>query len=76
MEKAKESAHAIAAFTLAQIPLWSQLKSGSLPRQVAAQMLRDGIEANAKGNAVNRKAAEMLQTVFEMVTKEDRPPAN
>lgn len=67
MDKPEESAHGIAAFTLAQIAVGSQLKSDNLPRQVAAQMLKDGIDANAKGNSVNRKAAEMLQTVLEIV---------
>jgi len=76
MSKPEESAHGIAAFTLAQIALWSQIKSGSLPVEVAAKMLRDGIAGNAKGNAVNQRAAQLLQTVLDMLTKGERPAPN
>ena len=76
MEKPERSAHGIAAFTLAQIALWGQLKAGTLPTEAAAKMLRDAIAGNAKGDEANRKAAALLQTVLDLVMKGSGPPAN
>ena len=77
MDKTDEAAgSAIAAFTLAQFAFWHQIQSGSLPVENAAQMLKQGVEANAKGSAANQKAAQILQTVLDMVTRDQRPRSN
>lgn len=67
---------AIAAFMLAQFAFWHQINSGALSREQAAEMLKQGVEASSTGGPANQKAAQMLQTVLDMVTREQRPPAN
>jgi hypothetical protein len=67
---------AIAAFMLAQFAFWAQINSGALSREKAAEMLKQGVEASSQGGAANQKAAQMLQTVLDMVTRDQRPPAH
>lgn len=65
---------AMAAFTLAQLAFWHQIKTGALDAGAAAQMLQQGVEANAQGGPANRKAAEKLQLVLDLVLKGQMPP--
>ena len=67
---------AIAAFMLAQFAFWHQINSGALSKEKAAEMLKQGIEASSPRGPANQKAAQMLQTVLDMVTREQRPPAH
>jgi hypothetical protein len=39
-------------------------------------MLEQGIAAHSKGDLTNRKAAQMLQTILDMVQRDKRSPVN
>jgi hypothetical protein len=67
---------AIAAFTLAQFSFWALIESGVISTDKAADMLAQGIGAHSKGDLANQKAAQMLQTILDMVQRDQRPPAN
>jgi hypothetical protein len=67
---------AIAAFTLAQFAFWGLIESGLISTEKASEMLTQGIAAHSKGDLANQKAAEMLQTILDMVQRDQRPPAN
>jgi hypothetical protein len=67
---------AIAAFVLAQLAFWHQINTGALPREKAAEMLKQAVEANATGGPANQLAAQRLQTVLDMVQRDQRPPAH
>ena len=75
-EQQQAAGSAIAAFTLAQLALWHQLKTGALPYDEAAQMLKQAVEANATGGTANQYAAQKLQMVLDMVQRSQRPPAH
>jgi hypothetical protein len=67
---------AIAAFTLAQFAFWGLIESGLISTEKASEMLTQGIAAHSKGDLANQQAAEMLQTILDMVQRDQRPPAN
>jgi len=67
---------AIAAFTLAQFAFWSLIESGIISTEKASDMLEQGIAAHSKGDLTNRKAAQMLQTILDMVQRDKRSPVN
>ena len=67
---------AIAAFTLAQLAFWHQINSGALSADKAAEMLKQAVAANAQGGRANQLAAQRLQTVLDMVQRDQRPPAH
>lgn len=67
---------AIAAFTLAQFAFWGLIESGIISTEKASDMLEQGIAAHSKGDLANRKAAQMLQTILDMVQRDKRPPVN
>jgi hypothetical protein len=69
-------ASAIAAFVLAQLAFWHQINSGALSREKAAEMLKQAVGANASGGPANQLAAQRLQTVLDMVQRDQRPPAH
>lgn len=67
---------AIAAFTLAQFAFWGLIESGIISTEKASGMLEQGIAAHSKGDLANRKAAQMLQTILDMVQRDQRPAVN
>jgi len=75
-EQQQAAGSAIAAFTLAQLAFWHQLKTGDLPYDEAVRMLKDGVEANAKGGPANQFAAQKLQMVLDMVQRSQKPAAH
>ena len=67
---------AIAAFTLAQFAFWGLIESGVISTEKAADMLEQGVTALSKGDSANRKAAQMLQTILDMVQRNQRSSVN
>ncbi|WP_439923141.1 hypothetical protein [Nitrobacter sp. JJSN] len=67
---------AIAAFTLAQFAFWALIESGVISTEKASDMLTQGIAAHSKGDLANQQAGQMLQTILDMVQRDQRPPAN
>lgn len=67
---------AIAAFTLAQFAFWGLIETGIISTEKASDMLEQGIAALSKGDSANRKAAQMLQTILDMVQRDQRSPVN
>ena len=66
----------IAAFTLAQFAFWGLIESGVISTEKASDMLEQGIAALSKGDLTNRKAAQMLQTILDMVQRNKRSSVN
>lgn len=66
----------IAAFTLAQFAFWGLIESGIISTEKASEMLEQGIAAHSKGNPANQKAAQMLQTILDMVQRDQRSSVN
>jgi hypothetical protein len=67
---------AIAAFTLAQFAFWGLIESGIISTEKASEMLGQGIAAHSKGDLANQKAAQMLQTILDMVQRDQSRPMN
>jgi hypothetical protein len=67
---------AIAAFTLAQFAFWGLIESGIISAEKASEMLGQGIAAHSKGDLANQKAAQMLQTILDMVQRDQSRPMN
>ncbi|WP_041344963.1 hypothetical protein [Nitrobacter winogradskyi] len=67
---------AIAAFTLAQFAFWGLIESGVISTEKAADMLEQGVTALSKGDLANRKASQMLQTILDMVQRNQRSSVN
>lgn len=64
---------AIAAFDLAQAAFMRQVETGSMPKDVAAQILKRFIDANNAGPSPAQKAAaEKLQMVLDLLHREER----
>lgn len=72
-EQQQAAGSAIAAFTLAQLAFWHHLKTGALPYAEAMRMLKEAVEANAKGGPGNQFAAQKLQMVLDMVQRSQGP---
>ena len=70
------TASAIAAFTLSQYLLYHLLQSRSLSHAEAIRMLKQGIEANARGGPVNQMAGKKLQLVLDSVEQSQKPAAH
>jgi hypothetical protein len=67
---------AIAAFTLAQFAFWGLIESGIISTEKASEMLEQGIAAHSKGDLAHQNAAQMLQTILDMVQRDQRSPVN
>ncbi|EAQ34534.1 hypothetical protein NB311A_05936 [Nitrobacter sp. Nb-311A] len=67
---------AIAAFTLSQFAFWGLIESGVISTEKASDMLEQGIAALSKGDLANRKAAQMLQTILDMVQRNQSSTVN
>ena len=67
---------AIAAFTLAQFAFWALIENELISTDKASDMLAQGIAAHSRGDLANQRAAQMLQTILDMLQRDQRPPAN
>jgi hypothetical protein len=64
---------ALAAFNLAQLAVLRQVQTGALPKDLAAQILKQSIETNSAGsNPAQTAAAEKLQIVLDLLQREQR----
>jgi hypothetical protein len=72
----ESTSSALAAFTLSQFLLYHLLQSGSLSHAEAIRMLKQGVEANARGGPVNQMAGKKLQLVLNSVEQAQKSAAH
>lgn len=66
----------MAAFILAQLAFWNQVRSGVVSQDEAIRQLEEAVAANAKGGPANQKAAQALRTVLDLVRETEGPTSH